>query len=52
MDMLGIEQAEVKPFLLMYRVGGLIEGGHAAATAALVLAKCTYDFHLNTASTL
>jgi hypothetical protein len=32
-------QAEVKPFLLMYRVGGLIEGGHAAANAALAGAK-------------
>jgi hypothetical protein len=33
------QQAEVKPFLLMYRVGGLIEGGHAAANAALAGAK-------------
>lgn len=31
-------QAQAKPFLLLYRMGGLIEGGQAAA-AALLKAK-------------
>lgn len=34
-------QEQVKPFLLLYRVGGLIEGGQAAAAVLLKAnAKC------------
>lgn len=34
-------QEQVKPFLLLYRVGGLIEGGQAAAAALMKAnAKC------------